>query len=84
MNNFKELRVRQSAIDLVASIYELTEAFPNREMYGFTQQIRQAAVSIPSNIADENQVRSLVVSLQKLEDSGFTKLQTPNPKPEAR
>ncbi|HVO81439.1 MAG TPA: four helix bundle protein [Terriglobales bacterium] len=49
---FKDLLAWQKAMDLVAEIYELTEAFPRREIYSLTDQIRRAAVSVPSNIAE--------------------------------
>ncbi len=39
-------------MDLVSNIYKITEFFPNKELYGLTNQIRRAAVSIPSNIAE--------------------------------
>ena len=52
MNNYKELNVWQKAIELVKEVYKLTEHFPNNEQYGLTSQIRRAAVSIPSNIAE--------------------------------
>lgn len=41
-------------MDLVVSIYKLTELFPKSEIYGLTSQIRRSAVSIPSNIAEGN------------------------------
>jgi four helix bundle protein len=44
--------VWQKGIDLVSAIYELTEYFPKSELYGLTSQMRKAAVSIPSNIAE--------------------------------
>lgn len=47
-----ELRVWQESMRLVKSIYTLTETFPDRERFGLTQQMRRAAVSIPSNIAE--------------------------------
>ncbi len=52
MNNFKELKVWQKAIDLVALVYGKTQAYPKEELYGLTSQIRRAAVSIPSNISE--------------------------------
>jgi len=52
INSYKELVVWQRSIELVVSIYELTEQFPREEMYGLTSQLRRAAVSIPSNIAE--------------------------------
>ena len=52
MKSFKELRVWQRAMDLVERIYALTRDFPKQETYGLTSQIRRAAVSVPSNIAE--------------------------------
>jgi four helix bundle protein len=52
VESYKELIVWQKAIKLVIVIYELTEQFPKEEQYGLTSQIRRAAVSIPSNIAE--------------------------------
>jgi four helix bundle protein len=44
-------------MDLVELVYRITEAFPRKELYGLTSQMRRAAVSIPSKIA-EGQARS--------------------------
>ena len=52
MNNYKELIVWKKAIDLVIEVYKLTDNFPNNEQFGLTSQIRRAAVSVPSNIAE--------------------------------
>jgi four helix bundle protein len=49
---YDELTVWQKAMDLVTEIYKVTSTFPNDERYGLTSQIRRAAVSIPSNIAE--------------------------------
>jgi len=46
------LEVWKKSMDLVSNIYKITESFPNKELYGLTNQIRRAAVSIPSNIAE--------------------------------
>ena len=52
MKGFRELRVWQSAMDLVERVYKHTQRFPKEELYGLTSQIRRAVVSIPSNIAE--------------------------------
>jgi four helix bundle protein len=50
--SFRELEVWKMSIDLTAFIYELTSEFPKQEIYGLTSQMRRAAVSIASNIAE--------------------------------
>jgi four helix bundle protein len=57
VKDFRELIVWQKAMDLVAHAYRTTAHFPREEIYGLTSQIRRAAVSIPSNIA-EGQARN--------------------------
>ena len=57
VRNYKELRVWQGAMDLVECVYRLSAALPPEENYGLKSQIRRAAVSIPSNIA-EGQARA--------------------------
>lgn len=52
MNSYKDLTVWQKSIDLVLVIYKLTTDFPKDEVYGLSQQMRRAAVSIASNIAE--------------------------------
>ena len=52
MNNFRDLQVWKKSIFIVKKVYELTSVFPKDEIYGLTNQIRRAAVSIPSNIAE--------------------------------
>ncbi|MDT0688614.1 four helix bundle protein [Salegentibacter sp. F188] len=48
----KELDVWKKSIDLVEVIYKVSTKFPSSEMYGLTNQIRRASVSVPSNIAE--------------------------------
>ncbi len=50
--HYRDLLVWQKAIELVTDIYRVTRGFPKDELYGLTSQIRRAAVSIPSNIAE--------------------------------
>jgi four helix bundle protein len=50
--SYRDLIAWQKAIDLAVLVYEATEAFPQREVYGLTNQMRRACVSIPSNIAE--------------------------------
>ncbi len=50
--NFRDLVVWQRAIDLVTQVYLATKEFPKHELYGLTSQVRRAAISIPSNIAE--------------------------------
>ena len=49
---FRDLIVWQRAIELAGLVYELTGDFPQSELYGLTSQMRRAAVSIASNIAE--------------------------------
>ena len=51
-SSFRELRVWQEAMKSASETYRLTAEFPRYEMYGLSQQMRRAAVSVPSNIAE--------------------------------
>jgi len=52
MGNYRELIAWQKAMRLVVDTYRATDIFPRRELYGLTSQMRRAAVSVPSNIAE--------------------------------
>lgn len=52
MNNYRDLKVWQMAMQLTEDIYRSTESFPSRETYALASQLQRAAVSIPSNIAE--------------------------------
>ena len=52
MKSHKDLIVWQKSMDHVAAIYVATKAFPKEELFGIVSQMRRAAVSIPSNIAE--------------------------------
>ena len=57
-SSYRELRVWQEAMALAAQIYRSTAQFPKTETYGLTLQMRRAAVSVPSNIAEGKGHRS--------------------------
>jgi four helix bundle protein len=50
--SYRDLEVWQKAMDLVVECYRITNKFPRSELYGLTSQLRRAAVSVPSNIAE--------------------------------
>lgn len=52
LKNYKDLNVWQESYQLCLIVYKVTKRFPENEKYGLTSQIRRAAVSIPSNIAE--------------------------------
>ncbi|MDP3986036.1 MAG: four helix bundle protein [Candidatus Veblenbacteria bacterium] len=52
IHSFKDLVVWQKAIELAVIVYQLTQKFPNQETYGLVSQLRRAAVSVSSNIAE--------------------------------
>ena len=66
LKNYKELKVWQKAYELCLKIYKTTKTFPKEERYGLTSQIRRAAVSIPSNIAEGYGRRTTAEYIQAL------------------
>jgi four helix bundle protein len=52
MFNFEKLDVWKRGIDMANLVYEVTRKFPDAERFGLTSQMRRAAVSVPSNIAE--------------------------------
>jgi four helix bundle protein len=56
--HYRELTVWQKAMELVMLVYGITEGFPRKEIFGLTNQIRRAVVSVPSNIAEGQGRRS--------------------------
>ena len=66
IKSFRDLRVWQSAMDLVEKVYLLTQTFPRHEVYGLASQMQRAAVSIPSNIAEGHTREHLKEYLQHL------------------
>jgi len=52
VRDYKDLKVWEKGIGIAERVYSLTEMYPKNEMYTLTSQMRKAAVSIPSNIAE--------------------------------
>ena len=52
LKNYRDLKVWQKSYQLCLDIYKMTKRFPKEEKYGLTSQIRRAALSVPSNIAE--------------------------------
>jgi len=52
MRDYKNIKAHQLADNLVIEVYKITKHFPREELYGLTSQIRRAAVSVPTNIAE--------------------------------
>ena len=52
IKSFRDLEIWKRSISLAKKIYQISEAFPKTELYGLTTQLRRAAISIPSNIAE--------------------------------
>ena len=66
LKNYKELTVWQRAYQLCLGTYRLTAGFPKEEKYGLVSQIRRAAVSVPSNIAEGYGRKSVGEYIQSL------------------
>jgi four helix bundle protein len=52
MHGYKDLKVWQLGVEISLAVYRVTESFPQRELYGLSSQLRRAAISVPSNIAE--------------------------------
>jgi four helix bundle protein len=73
--NHKDLDVWKKSMNLVVLIYDITSKFPSDERFGLTSQMRRAAVSIPSNIAegaarkgDKEFIQFLMIALGSLSE----------------
>ncbi len=67
VNSFHDLAVWQKGMEMTKAIYQTTQHFPKREMYGMSDQLRRASVSVPANISEgwgRNTPRSYVHFLQ--------------------
>ena len=52
MNSYKDLIVWKKSVDMVVQLYDYIQGFPKNESYALSDQMRRAAISIPSNIAE--------------------------------
>jgi four helix bundle protein len=66
IQSYRDLEVWREAMKLAEVCYEATAAFPARETYGLASQIRRAAVSVASNIAEGHSRRTLQAYLNHL------------------
>jgi four helix bundle protein len=75
LKTHKDLEVWKRSLDLVEKVYAMTRSFPKEEVYGLSLQMRRAAVSVPSNIAEgaargshKEFIQFLYVALGSLEE----------------
>ena len=66
IKSYRDLEVWRKAMELAQKCYELTANFPKREVYGLASQLRRAAVSIASNIAEGHSRRTRQAYLNHL------------------
>lgn len=67
--SYKDLLVWQKGIDLVKLIYKTTQSFPSDERFGLISQMRRAAVSVPSNLAEGQARKSTAEFIQFVSQS---------------
>ena len=77
-NNFRDLIVWQKSMDLTVMVYQTVKSLPKEEQYSLSDQIRRAAVSIPSNIAEGSGRKSLKEQIHFLEISYGSLMETYN------
>jgi len=78
LKHFQELKVWQRSHALVLDVYRLSSGFPSAERFGLVSQLRRAAVSVPTNIAEgakrqrrQNYARFLNISEGSLAETGY-------------
>lgn len=78
IESYKDLKVWQRSIELVKEVYKISSELPKSELYGLISQMRRAAVSIPSNIAEGYKRRNLGEYIQFLSiaDASAAELET--------
>lgn len=75
---YSDLEAWKASMELAQKIYEATRSFPREEIYGMTSQMRRAAVSIPSNIAEGSARQSDKDALRfiRIAQGSFAELET--------
>jgi hypothetical protein len=63
VRSYQDLVAWQKAMELVTKIYRVSYKFPREEIFGLTSQLRRAAVSVPSNIAEVTRVKDFFLFL---------------------
>ena len=78
IKSFRDLNIWHKGIDLVKNVYKESQNFPREEIYGLTNQLRRAAISIPSNIAEGHTREHLNEYLQHISiaQASLAELQT--------
>lgn len=78
IESFKDLIVWQKSMNLVKEIYVITANFPKSEIYGLTSQMRRAAISIPSNIAEgkKRKTRNDYIQFLRIANGSAAELET--------
>ena len=78
LKSHKELKVWKKSMNLVLEIYKTTKYFPKSELYGLSSQMRRAAVSVPSNIAEgyTRKSRSEYLQFLRISFSSSAELET--------
>jgi four helix bundle protein len=78
IRDYRDLIVWKEAMEIAELVYSLTRAFPSEEMFGLTSQMRRAAVSIPSNIAEGfgRAQRKLFIQFLRVAQGSLKELET--------
>lgn len=78
LKSYKELFVWQKSVEVVVAVYKLTAQFSREDLYGLAAQMKRAAVSVPSNIAEGSRRKDVPEYLQFLRtaDASSAELET--------
>jgi four helix bundle protein len=78
VNSYRDLLVWEQAIDLATAIYKCMKSWPKEELYGLTQPVRRAAVSVPANIAEGNgrELRAPYINFLRISQGSLKEVET--------